>query len=272
MSYMADQHSHSEYSSDSQSRINDMCDRAIELGISELAITDHCDINTHPMLRRLQRPLDADAAFEAMCKAEEEYRGRLKITKGIELGQVHDDPGEAGRILAAHEYDQVIGSLHNLKGMPDFYLFAYYEIGSTLSSAFFEQYLVELKEIVKIGCFDTLAHLTYPLRYFKKCNVEINIEPFIPQITEIFKMIIDKGIALEINASGYRQNHGGPIPTYDLVKLYYDLGGRYITVGADGHAPDQIGTNIEKVYENAKAIGFKHICSFEKRQMKLIEI
>ena len=44
--YLADYHTHSEYSFDGKETIRDMCQAAMNRGISELAITDHMDIFT----------------------------------------------------------------------------------------------------------------------------------------------------------------------------------------------------------------------------------
>lgn len=270
--YFVDQHSHSLFSMDSESKIEEMCEKAIEIGLSELAITDHLDINTHEVLKNLEPVFDHEGAYNALCRAREHYKGKLKLSVGVELGQVHDDPAFARRIVEKYNYDQVIGSLHNLRGMPDFYLMAFYKITGRQCDLFLTQYYKELEEIVDIGCFDTLAHITYPMRYFKEGGHTLSLERHIPAIKRIFEKIIEKGIALEVNTSGYRKDMGCPLPDYDILRIYYEMGGRLLTVGADAHCVEDIGADVKRTYTELKRIGFTHIVSFTQRKLELKEI
>lgn len=96
--------------------------------------------------------------------AQSAFRGKVLVLEGIELGQPHYDPELAEKVLAMREYDQVIGSVHNLRNTQDFY----YMDSFTEESAndYFNRYLDEILGLLEWGNFDILAHLTYPLRYF----------------------------------------------------------------------------------------------------------
>ena len=52
------------------------------------------------------------------------------------------------------------------------------------------------------------------------------------------------------------------------MKLYYDLGGRIITIGSDSHEKVHLGAHIETMKKDLKKIGFKEFCTF--KQMKPI--
>ena len=110
MAYSADQHTHSMYSMDSRSEIKDICEKAIAVGLDELVITDHLDLNSNEMIASLEEKYEADKAYMAMCHYREVYKGRLKLGCGVELGQAHDCPDKAREILERYRYDQVIGS------------------------------------------------------------------------------------------------------------------------------------------------------------------
>lgn len=272
MAYMADQHTHSHYSMDSENPIDKMCEAAVAQGLSELVITDHLDINSNDMLARLESPFDIDGSYTALCAAREKYKGVLKVGVGVELGQAHDIPALAKEVLDTHSYDQVIGSVHNLRGMPDFYLMAFHKITGRQCNLFLEQYFKELEEIVDLGYFDTLAHLTYPLRYFAEGGHTMSLEPHMSIIKRIFEKLIAMGKALEVNTSGWRKDMGCTLPDYDILKLYYEMGGRLITVGSDAHYTEDIGSFIAKVYDDLKDIGFKTVCSFTNRMPSEMEI
>lgn len=272
MAYTADQHTHSEYSMDSKNRIEDVCEKAIAVGLDELVITDHLDLNSNEMILSLEPALDVQAAYHAICHYRDKYSDRLKLGVGLELGQAHDCPDKAKKILETFRYDQVIGSVHNLRGMPDFYLMAFYKLTGRQCHIFLTQYFKELEEVVDLGYFDTLAHLTYPLRYFKEGGHDLSLELHLPVIKRIFEKLIAKGKALEVNTSGYRKDLGCPLPDLDILKLYYDMGGRLITVGSDAHYVDDIGADIQRTYDELKKIGFTHIASFTDRKPTLKEI
>ena len=52
-------------------------------------------------------------------------------------------------------------------------------------------------------------------------------------------------------------------PAAEILKMYYELGGKVITVGSDSHRAKDVGRHIIYIYEELKKIGFKHICTFE---------
>lgn len=53
-------------------------------------------------------------------------------------------------------------------------------------------------------------------------------------------------------------------PSKDILKLYYDLGGKIITIGSDSHQKDHLGKYIEENKQILKEIGFKEFCTFDK--------
>ena len=86
------------------------------------------------------------------------------------------------------------------------------------------------------GQFDVLAHITYPLRYIiGDYGREINLDRFQPLIDKLFYTIIRKGIVLEVNTSGLRQKINATLPDEELLRRYYGLGGRLVTIGSDAH-------------------------------------
>lgn len=54
------------------------------------------------------------------------------------------------------------------------------------------------------------------------------------------------------------------MPSRDILKLYYELGGRIITIGSDSHKKENLGEHIEALKADLREIGFKQFCRFEK--------
>ena len=77
--------------------------------------------------------------------------------------------------------------------------------------------------------------------------------------------MIQKGKGIEVNTSGYRDRKICGFPTFDIVKRYYQLGGKIITVGTDSHTSNRVGEHVEDVIEKYQEIGFEDVSTFTKR-------
>lgn len=113
---MYDYHTHSSFSDDSSTPMETMITRAIELGIKELAITDHFDPGyadpDYPFL------LDFEQYHKALLVIEESYRNQIKLIKGIEIGILEHEFPACSTAVDSFPYDFVIGSFHTLHQEP----------------------------------------------------------------------------------------------------------------------------------------------------------
>lgn len=269
---ICDFHTHTRFSFDGApaSTPDTLCRRALEVGISHLAITDHCDINGE--VEGIYTPYDADAAWDAMTEAKETYKGRLNLAVGIELGNAHQYPAEAAAILAKHPYELVIGSLHNLRDVPDFCMLRYDMMTEAHIKQIFGRMLDETLELATFPGIHTLGHLTYMHRYVTLAKKPFDFKPFYDQIASIYDTLVSRDIALELNVSTLWKGLGVSMPTMELLKLYVDRGGRLVTVGSDTHAPETLGKAIRKGYVILRTVGIREIMVMENGQRKMISI
>lgn len=203
--------------------------------------------------------------------AQSAFRGKVLVLEGIELGQPHYDPELAEKVLAMREYDQVIGSVHNLRNTQDFY----YMDSFTEESAndYFNRYLDEILGLLEWGNFDVLAHLTYPLRYFySKSGIIIDMSRYSKKVDEILKLTAEKGKALEVNSAGLRQPIKKLAPEADVVKRFKELGGKYVTFGSDAHFAEDLAAGLTEAYDAMKAAGFNEMTLFQQRTPLLMPI
>lgn len=262
-----DMHVHTDNSFDGNHSAMFMCEAAEKAGLRSVTFTDHCEVDFYHE-RHFDRS-DFHSYFE-VSKAKSAFMGKLLVNAGIELGQPTYDVQTAEQIISRFNYDQVIGSIHNLRDMPDFCELNYsdYDIYMLL-----DEYFDEELELAKWGKFDTLAHLTYPLRYMVgDQGYEVDLKRFEDKIDEILKNIIANGKALEINTSGYRQKLGRTMPDADIVKRYKQLGGELITLGSDSHFAEHVGAGIDRGMKLALDCGFNAVALFQSREPVLIPI
>lgn len=257
-----DTHTHSINSFDGNHSCNDMCDGALNKGLIGIAITDHVDIDGNDY--NLQKQYD-DA-----LSAKEIYKDKLDVLVGIELGQGIFEIDKSNNALNTYKYDFVIGSIHNLKGMEDFYFLDYkqYDIDALLKDYFTAEY-----ELAKWNMTDTIAHLTYPLRYIvAREHINVEISKYYDIIDATFEEIIRNDKALELNTSGLFMDMKDTLPNESLIKRYHDMGGKYVTVGSDSHYCERVGQGIDIGYDILKRCGFDSFTIFKKREPIMIKI
>jgi len=78
------------------------------------------------------------------------------------------------------------------------------------------------------------------------------------------KKVIEDGKGIEVNTSSFAYGLDDLTPSRDILKLYYELGGKIITAGSDAHKAKDVGRHIKEIYNELKEIGFKEICTYEK--------
>jgi histidinol-phosphatase (PHP family) len=268
---MFDNHSHTQYSGDipkgKGNSVRELCLAAIEKGLDGIAITDHFDIDG--IYDGYFPPLDHEAIARDITESREEFKGKLKLLHGIELGQATHMPDESNVQLQSQPYDIVLGSVHAVRGIIDF---ADTDIAGMTKNEYtrlWEQYIEEMLDTIAWGNFDVLTHITYPKRYYLGNGItdfpdikNKGREYFEP----ILKAVINKGITLECNTSGLRQTMGECLPNEDLFRFYYELGGRDVTVGSDAHKAKDLGANFNDAVEMLKSIGFDRLAKFELRK------
>lgn len=257
---LSDYHTHTQASPDSNENISNICKKAIDLGLREIAITDHYDCIYEKCKDVLKE------SIEYIESAKKEFGSQLKIKAGIEMGEANQFPDLESYALKYYKYDFILASIHNIRNHIDFYWMKNEPEKQKLISLYFD----ELIEICQTCDFDVLAHLTYPLRYEAFWN-GIDISLYENQITKIFKLLIENGKGLEINTAAVRTEHYKELaPTIDLIKYYKSLGGEIITFGSDAHKAEHIAADFELALKAAKQAGFTKYAVYNNRTPSFI--
>ena len=251
--------------------LTDIAEQAIHLGMSEICITDHHDIDYPKDEEGHTFLLDTDRYISAVRKLQEQYKDKLTIHLGIELGLMSHI---ADKIIAYtdkyHDFDFIIGSSHLVYGKDPYYP-AYYE-GRSEKEALLEYFESILENIAVFDGFDVYGHIDYVVRYGPNKNASYSYQKYADIIDEILKALIIKDKGIEINTGGFKYGLGHPNPTEDIIKRYHELGGEIITIGADAHQPEHVAFDFEKVPSILKEAGFTHYTVFKNRKPEFIPI
>lgn len=263
--YITDYHTHSHNSFDGYISVDTMVKRAIKENVMEMCVTDHYECSDSGVLME-QGFIKTGIEIE---EAKKLYSDRIKLRFGIELGQMHFEPDLCRDIIAANDFDFIIGSVHNLKNDLDIY---YVKFDDENKTRYFEEYLEHLYKLAKTADYDVLGHITYPLRYMARDGVSVDIKNYAAEFDDILKAAISRGRGIEVNSSGFSNALNDTMPPLALIKRYHELGGEIITTGSDAHKEDRIGQDIDRAQKLIRAAGFTHIATFEKRKPSFYKI
>lgn len=266
---MYDFHIHTNNSPDAGQTIDEVCGSAISKGLEGIAITDHVDMwfyDRDDTEKRISK------SISDMTAAREKYGDKLDIMKGVEMAEYLFDPKKAEIIMKLTDYDVILGSVHSV--LYDDWTDSYSRLDFSEAAApiekikgFIREYFKKVYEMAEMTDFDVLTHLTCPLRYINgKYGRAVDSADFKAEIEDILKLIIKKGVSLEVNTSGVGTALDSTMPDSDIIKLYYDLGGRKVTVGSDAHTPDMIANGFETAVSELRKIGFDKYYTFRQRK------
>ena len=271
-----DYHVHSTYSDDAENSMAEMAAAAASAGLAGLCFTDHVDLDDingrfNPVAWR------SEEYFAAFAAAQSAAGDNISLRLGIELGEANHYP-EVAREISAVVPDFIIGSIHNLKDTPDFYCGRaggeLPEMYATRESchALLDRYITELEETERLGCFDVIGHIGYPLRYMRSVYPELTLEPWYERLAELFRRLVQSGKGIELNCSGLRQSLGETMPNGSILALYKSMGGEIITLGSDAHSVKHVGMGLEEGKKLLKGLGFSHYCVYNRRKIEFIKL
>jgi len=275
--FKADYHVHSSQSFDAvpDTSIESILKNAVDRNINEIVLCDHYDVNW--VISGENPDIDFRDSLNQINAAKEKFNvGRdalgaplinTEFLLGIELGQPNQYPEKANEVLEKNDFDFILCALHNARDEQDFYYIDYKNINILNLISIFEKYTNELCELANWGNFHSLAHITYPVRYFLQNNIHIPMEKYNDLYKKLFEILIHRGISLEVNTSGLRKKINQTSPSYDLLKLYKETGGELITVGSDAHNTLDIFSGIPHTYKRLLELGFKYISTVKDKKL-----
>ena len=226
MSYLADMHMHSIYSYDGQLRLKQMVERGKKLNLKYMAFTEHLEFNQITIKQFLNRY----QLYKEELEQLQECNPEITLIKAVEISNPELYLKEL-ESLNKLDLDYIIGSNHILpKNNSEKEILNYYK---------------KILTIIKKGGIDTIGHLDYLRRKVDDNNIDNGI------IEEIFKELIKRKIALEINTSAIRRKGLDSFPSQIKLDLYKKLGGNIVTIGSDAH-------RINEIYDSIPLIDSKY--------------
>jgi len=243
-----DTHVHSAASPDSELRPIDAIAALKSKGLG-VAFTEHIDFIT-PILGKDTdatdapiSPFDTDFVYDSNVYPAQymHLRAPDSVLIGVEIG-LNAAYYPLNSKLAAQDFDYILGAVHYVNGVDIYHSSKYME-----PTSFCRDYLTYSKKMVETcGFFDAFAHIDYVTRYNEGINKVFQYKNYPDEFDDLLRIIAERELALEINTN----RMGNPNTIAQILPIYkrfYELGGRYVTIGSDAH---QIGA-LGRYHKNA---------------------
>jgi histidinol-phosphatase (PHP family) len=239
---------------------------ASERGIEELGVAEHVyrfrqalDVWQHELWRDSARDdLDAYCAF---------VREETDLRLGIEADYLPGREDRMAELLAAHDFDYVVGSIHFVgDGALDY---DRYDIWATASSPdrVWRTYFEWLGEAAMSEMFDILAHPDI-VKYWGPAR-----RPWPDRDPRYFyeiamEGIAESGIAIEVSTAGLHKPVGEIYPARAFLEMALDAGNP-IALSSDAHRPDELGRDYEQALALLDDLGVRELAVFEHRERRM---
>jgi histidinol-phosphatase (PHP family) len=228
---------------------------AAERGLDEIGFTEHVYYfqETRPLwsapyhLERSSYVLEP--YVEAVVAAKE--RG-LPVKLGLEVDYVPGKEAETAEILRPYPWDYLIGSIHfigeeGIDGPPSL-------VDRVGAEEAWRRYYETLAQASACGLFDSLAHPDL-------------VKMYGPEIPWDWAAVADSldGTRLEVSSAGLHKPHGELYPNLRLLEEAKSRGVE-ITLASDAHVPQNVGRDLDRAIEHARAAGYETVTVFDGRQ------
>jgi histidinol-phosphatase (PHP family) len=280
---MIDYHIHTFHSIDAEGTIDEYCQRAIKLGLKEICITNHCELDpvrTDSLIRLSieddGQPLTKDGLItlkNEVIRAKELYKKNgLTVKLGLEVGYFDGIEPTLEKMISGINFDFLMGSIHCIDHICIDSSKEYEQYYARRSvPELLDNYFEQIRKLIESKLFDTVGHLDvykkYGIGYY---GDEIGNFPK-DSVAEIFELMSRYEVGLEINTAGLRRvNEFYPSPS--IMKFAQETGVKMVTIGSDCHRVTDLGKNIQDGLDYAESFGFETVYGFDQRKPTKIKI
>lgn len=269
-----DYHLHTIYSDDSEYLMENVVQDAVAIGLEEICFSDHVDYGVKLDWNQLCDEVSEDMFlnvnypqyFNEIAYLQKKYENKITIKRGLEFGMQKSTIPEFQKLYDHYPLDFVILSIHQVDNK-EFWNGKFQKDKSEYE--YYDAYFQEMYFLVQhFHNYSVLGHMDMLKRYDDKDGYDPFKENY-DIIKKILMCVIEDGKGIELNTSSFKYKLNDLMPSRNILKLYYELGGTVLTIGSDSHAKDDLeNSHIKELKQELKAIGFERFCTFEHMKVK----
>lgn len=251
-------------------RLRLFLDRASQVGLSEIGVTEH--------LYRFQEArailwtdrvagYSVQRAGEYLTLAEEARSEGLPVKFGLEADYVPGKEDEIERVLSLFPLDFVIGSVHWLDGWA-FDLDPATWQGRDVAGVY-RQYYETLGEAAESGLFDIIGHPGNIAYHGIRLDAQHGVHPGSSLQSDLEEAFLERAarvpVVLEINSGGLLRPARELFPRPQVAQRIAEMG-LPISTASDAHRPEDVGHDFPNLYRQLREWGFTEVTGFSRRR------
>jgi histidinol-phosphatase (PHP family) len=266
---VGDYHVHPDFSIDAKGTLREYCDKAVEIGLSEIVFTTHVDSNPYyskdnfMVIDGEKVPFSPDSLKRYRDDVYELISGNdpmpITIKCGVEVEYFPGIKDSFLQMVAEQHFDFILCGIHFIeehlissekqmialldKYSPDELMRKYYEI---------------VCQACEIDIYDSHAHLDSYRRFGMKLFPKEAARVDYPFIDQALDKLARCRLPIEVNTSGIRHGIGDWYPSKPLLQKARKAGVLIGGLGSDAHSPEQLAVDFDMahliVYETFPAI------------------
>jgi histidinol-phosphatase (PHP family) len=279
-SILTDYHLHTAVTIDGRMTETEACDRALAMGISEIAFTNHF------MLTQPEYTITPTALVDHWNKIKicREQFPMLAIRIGIEMdyypGREIEIEANLNRYaqIVGGSFDLVLGSVHDVNGV--------FFSNKHLAPAFFtdhellalyKDYFHLAAQAARSRLFDVIAHPDLIKKYTNQLTPFVPYEEYHIAAERFIDALVESEVGLEVNTKGLKLPLNEIYPSKQLLLAYLakisQIGTEpIVSLGSDAHSVEGIGFRIKETVEDLRNLGLPALTQFDQRSKTPIRL
>ena len=271
---ITDVHTHTSFSGDSSTPMEEMLSTAKQKGVTVYGISDHFEHYERGYGKYWTNP-EAYFPYARVLQKEYEKEGRMTVLVGAEIG-FRSEPKAVDTLremIEIYRPDFIVNSVHGISP-------ALKEKDGELPDKYqtYEWYLnLILKSLDAEYDYDIVGHIGFCVRYSEYKDRSMRYETHKETMDKIIRKIIEKDKILEVNGKFTPARFEGDTPMFfvpekDFLNAYYKAGGRLISYASDAHSAGGILQGREETIKALKEIGFNYLtvpCQGKRIQVEI---
>ena len=237
-------------------------------GIDELGVSEHI-YRFRQALEIWQHPFWESFAHDDLDEYCIFVRERTDLRLGIEADYLRGAEERIAQLLAAREFDYVVGSVHFLRdeGAVDMEDYSVWDASAARAAdEVWRAYFETVAASARSGLFDVIAHPDLVKYWGAPARTPAgDLRRFYEPAVEA---IAEADVAVELSTAGLRKPAGELYPAPAFLEMCL-AAGVPVALSSDAHRPEEVGAGYADALALLDALGVQELCVFDHRARSL---
>lgn len=271
---LVDYHMHTAVTVDAHATEEECCQRAVALGLREIAFTNHVMLTEPDFTMSPEELVDHWVRIQVCQQRYPELTIRLGLEIDYYAGREDDIAATIQHYedLISRRFDFILGAVHHLNGV--FFgpsrnapaLFNNQEV-----EAIYHDFFVLMAKAAQSGLFDVMAHPDLIKKYTGKLHPPVPFNRYRAPVGAFLESLLESGVGIEVNPSGLKRSVAEIYPSDPLLYLYVSEAKArgvepIVTLGSDAHRVEDVGARLSEGIMALQRAGHNTVTLFERRE------